>query len=106
MAWDIHARRTDALDDRATQVKARWTSLGSIEDVSLDCGHGVHAVGVTALARRQMNAFSKPIEGVFRWDSDVEQPEAVLTWIDGREQCQETIPLTGSVQHRVRTGGL
>jgi hypothetical protein len=78
--------------------------LGSIDDVSLDCGHGVHAVGVRTSTRREMHVFSKPIEGVFRWDRETEQPEVVLTWTDVGEPCQERILLTASAQRRILPG--
>jgi hypothetical protein len=104
MVWDIHARRADRHDDHVTHVKARWTALGSIQDVSLDCGHGVHDVSRVASTRQEMNAFSKPIEGDFRWDGEATDPEVVLTWTDGGELCQERIPLTPHPEHHIASG--
>ena len=45
MVWDIHVR-VDRHDERLIHVKARWPSLGGIQDVSLDCGPGMHSVSV------------------------------------------------------------
>jgi hypothetical protein len=104
MVWDIHARRADRHDDHVTRVKARWTGLGSIDDVSLDCGLGVHAVSVVPSIRREMNAFSKPIDGVFRWDTETQAPEVVLTWTDSGEPCQESILLADLVHHGLSRG--
>jgi hypothetical protein len=99
MVWEIHARTAGRHDAHAIRVRARWTGLGSVDDVSLDCGHGVHELGVGTTYRRQMNAFSRPIGGVFRWDGDVQRPEIVVTWTDGGEPCEERIPLTAPGHH-------
>ena len=103
MAWDIHVR-VDRHDERLIHVKARWTALGSIQDISLDCGHGVHSVSVEDPSRREMNAFSKSIDGVFRMDGGVQQPEVFLTWNDGGEPGEVPILLMDSshqpTQHR------
>ena len=90
MVWDIHVRWTRH-DERLILVKARWTALGSIQDISLDCGHGVHPVSVEDPSRREMNAFSKSIDGVFRWDDGVQQPEVFLTWNDAGEPGEKVI---------------
>ena len=100
MVWDIHVR-VDRHDERLIHVKARWPSLGGIQDVSLECGRGMHWVGVEAPCRREMNAFSRPIEGLFRVDDGVQQPEALLTWSDGGEPGEVAVPLTDS-SHRPR----
>jgi hypothetical protein len=93
MVWDIHVSSTRH-DERWVLVKARWTALGSIDDVSLDCGRGVHPIGVEDLARREMNAFSRPLKGVFRWDDGVQEPTVFLTWCDTGETCERVIGLT------------
>jgi hypothetical protein len=92
MVWDIHVSTTRH-DDRSVLVKARWTALGSIDDVSLDCGPGVHPIGVEDLGRREMNAFSKPLKGAFRWDDGVQDPRVFLTWCDTGETCERIIGL-------------
>ena len=92
MVWDIHVSTTRH-DDRWVLVKARWTALGSIDDVSLDCGRGVHPIGVEDLGRREMNAFSRPLKGVFRWDDGVQEPSVFLTWCDTGETCERVIGL-------------
>ena len=99
MVWEIHTRAAGRNDARAIRVRARWTELGSIDDVSLDCGPGVYELGVGTTYRRQMNAFSRPIGGVFRWDGDVQSPEIVVTWTDGGEPGEERIPLTAPGHH-------
>ena len=43
-----------------------------------------------------MNAFSRPIEGLFRVDDGVQQPEAWLTWSDGGEPGEVAVPLVDS----------
>ena len=48
-----------------------------------------------------MNAFSRPIEGIFRVDDGVQQPEALLTWSDGGEPGEVAVPLADS-SHRPR----
>ena len=101
MVWVIHARPAHRHDGHVTQIKARWTALGSIDDVSVDCGQGVHEVSEGTSVRREMSAFSKPIVGVFRWDVTVEQPEVFLTWSDQGEPCEERIPLGGTAQRHV-----
>jgi hypothetical protein len=106
MVWDIHSRRADRRGDHVTHVKARWTALGSIHDVSLDCGPGVRDISREASTHREMNAFSKAIEGDFRWDGEEAEPEVLLTWTDGGELCQERIPLAVSAEHHVLPGGL
>jgi hypothetical protein len=107
MVWDIHVR-VDRHDARLIHVKARWTELGSIQDISLDGGHGVHSVSVEDPCRREMNAFSRPIEGVFRADEGVQQPEVFLTWNDGGEPGEVTILLLDSSHHptQLRPAGL
>jgi hypothetical protein len=92
MVWDIHVSTTRH-DDLWVLVKARWTALGSIDDVSLDCGRGVHTIGVGDLGRREMNAFSRPLTGVFRWDDGVQEPSVFLTWCDTGETCERVIEL-------------
>lgn len=92
MVWDIHVR-VDRHDERLIHVKARWPSLGSIQDVSLACGPGMHLVSVESPCRREMNAFSRPIEGLFRLDDGVLEPEAWLTWSDGGEPGEVAVPL-------------
>ena len=58
-----------------------------------------------------MNAFSKPIEGVVRWEAEVEVPELVLEWSDSGEVCRERValvfrphrlPLPAHLPHHVR----
>ena len=92
MVWDIHVR-VDRHDERLIHVKARWPSLGGIQDVSLECGPGMHLVSVEIPCRREMNAFSRPIEGLFRVDDGVHEPEARLTWSDGGEPGEVAVPL-------------
>lgn len=99
MVWEIHARTAGRHDAHATRVKARWTGLSSIDDVSLECGPGVHELEVGTTFRREMNAFSRPLSGVFRWDDDVQSPEIVVTWTDGGEPGEQRIPLTPSAHH-------
>ena len=91
MVWDIHESMRP--DDRWVAVKARWNALGSIADVSLDCGRGVHSIGVEDLVRREMNAFSRPLKGVFSWDNGVQEPTVFLTWCDAGETCETVIRL-------------
>jgi hypothetical protein len=98
MVWDIHVSSTRH-DDRWVLVKARWTTLGSIDDVSLDCGPGVHSIGVEDLSRREMNAFSRPLKGVFRWDDGVQEPRVFLTWCDTGETCERVIGLVQEDHH-------
>ena len=95
MVWDIH--ESTRLDGRWVVVKARWNALGSIADVSLDCGRGVHSIGVEGLVRREMNAFSRPLRGVFRWDNGVQEPTVCLTWCDAGETCEKVIRLAQDV---------
>jgi hypothetical protein len=92
MVWAIHVSTTRH-GDRCVLVKASWTALGSIDDVSLDCGRGVHPIGVEDLGRREMNAFSRPLKGVFRWDDSVLEPSVFLTWCDTGETCEKVIGL-------------
>jgi hypothetical protein len=92
MVWDIHVSMTRH-GDRRVLVKARCTALGSIDDVSLDCGRGVHPIGVEDLGRREMNAFSRPLKGLFRWDDGVQKPRVFLTWCDTGETCERVIEL-------------
>jgi hypothetical protein len=92
MVWDIHVR-IDRHDERLIHVRARWMALGSIQDVSLDCGHGLHSVSVEDPCRQEMHAFSRPIEGVFRADDGVQQPQVFLTWNDGGEPGEQVILL-------------
>jgi hypothetical protein len=103
MVWDIHVR-SDRHDERVIHVKARWTALGSIQDISLDCGRGMQSVGVDVPCRRELNAFSGPLEGIFRVDDGVQQPEVFLRWNDGGEPGELAIPLVDSAhqgrQHR------
>jgi hypothetical protein len=106
MVWDIHVKRADRHDDHVIHLKARWTALGSIDDVSLDCGQGVHQVNGEPSVRRVMNAFSKPIHGDFRWGGETEQPEIALTWTDNGELCQQRILLTSHAEHHVLPAGL
>ena len=96
MVWDIYVRRSHRHDDRVLRVKARWAEVGPIDDVSLDCGSGVHQVGPAPAVRRRMTALSRPIEADFRWDGETVQPEVVLTWCDGGEVCEHRIPLVPS----------
>ena len=91
MVWDIH--ESTRSDGQWVVVKARWNALGSIADVSLDCGRGVHSIGVEDLVRREMNAFSRPLRGVFRWDQGVQEPTVFLTWCDAGETCETVIRL-------------
>jgi hypothetical protein len=91
MAWDIHeSMRPDA---RWVAVRARWNALGDITDVSLDCGPGVHSIGVEDQVRREMSAFSRPLRGVFSWDHGVQEPTVFLTWCDAGETCEQVIRL-------------
>jgi hypothetical protein len=106
MVWDVHARREHRHDGLVTHVRARWTGLDSIQDVSLDCGRGVNVVGAGDYARREMNAFSKPIKGAFRWAEDAARAEVILTWTDMGEPCEERILLTESPQHHILPPGL
>ena len=46
-----------------------------------------------------MSAFSKPIEGDFRWDGNVVDPEVILTWTDCGVDCQVRVPLTPRPHH-------
>ena len=106
MVWDIHESTRPY--GRWVVVKARWNALGSIADVSLDCGRGVHAIGVEDLVRREMNAFSRPLRGVFRWEDGVQEPMVFLTWCDAGETCEKGIPLAQDdhdVQHSFRHPG-
>ena len=91
MVWDIH--ESTQPDGLWVVVKARWNALGSIADVSLECGRGVHSIGVEDLVRREMNAFSRPLSGVFRWDNRVQEPTVFLTWCDAGETCEKLIRL-------------
>ena len=103
MVWDIH--ESTRLDGRWVVVKARWNALGSIADVSLDCGRGVHSIGAEDLVRREMNAFSRPLRGVFRWDNGVQEPTVFLTWCDAGETCETAIRLVRDdhdVHHSLR----
>ncbi len=95
MAWDIHVRRAGRHDGNLTHVQARWTSLASIEDVWVQCGPGVRQIG-TAEYRREMNAFSRPIGADFAWTDAEPAPVVVLTWTEGGEESQATVPLTES----------
>ena len=97
MIWDIHVR-VDRHDERLIHVRARWTALGSIQDISLDCGHGLHSVSIEDPVRHEMNAFSRPIEGVFWPDDGVQQPQVFLTWNDGGEPGELAIPLVDRSQ--------
>ena len=99
MVWEIHARTVGRHDAHAIRVRARWTGLGSIDDVSLECGTGVHELGGGTTYRREMNAFTRSIGGVFRWDAGVKRPEIVVTWTDGGEPGDQRIPLTASAHH-------
>jgi hypothetical protein len=107
MIWDIHVG-VDRHDERLIHVRARWTALGSIQDVSLDCGRGLHSVSVEDPYRHEMSVFSRPIEGVFRSDDGVQEPQVFLTWNDGGEPGELAIPLVDRSQHRPqhRPGGL
>ena len=91
MAWDIH--KSMRPDGRWVAVRARWNALGGIADVSLDCGRGVHSIGVEDPVRREMNAFSRPLRGVFSWDDGVQEPTVFLTWCDAGETCEQVIRL-------------
>ena len=91
MVWEIHESARS--DDRWVRVTARWNALGTIDDVSLDCGRGVHSTGVEDLMRRSMNTFSRPLGGVFTWDEEVQEPLVFLTWCDGGETCEQVIQL-------------
>ena len=84
---------TDQRDKRLIHVKARCKALGGIYDVSLDCGRGVRAVSVDGPGQREVNAFSKPIKGVYRWDDGVKRPKVFLTWSDAGEPCEQAISL-------------
>jgi hypothetical protein len=97
MAWDIHVRM-DRHEECVIHVKARWESLASIYDVSLDCGRGVHPVSVDGPGRREMNAFSTPIRVAYRWDDAVERPQVLLTWNDAGETCEQVILLADRSQ--------
>lgn len=98
MSWDVQARRTHR---HGSHVKARWRALGTIYDVSIDCPHGVHGASSEGLVRREMNSFSNAVDGYFQWDEDVERPFVILSWTDGGEQCQETLPLDSSHGHGI-----
>lgn len=97
MVWDIH--ESTRPDGRWAVVKARWNALGIIADVSLDCGRGVHSTGVEELVRREMNAFSRPLRGVFTWDDGVQEPTVFLTWCDAGETCEKVIRLAQDDHH-------
>ena len=106
MVWDIH--ESTRSDGQWVVVKARWNALGSIADVSLDCGRGVHSIGAEDLVRREMNAFSRPLRGVFRWDNGVQEPTVFLTWCDAGETCETVIRLVRDdqdVHHSLRHPG-
>jgi len=99
MIWDIHVR-VDRHDERLIHVRARWTALGGIQDVALDCGNGLHSVSIEDPFRHEMNAFSRPIEGVFWSDEGVQEPHVFLTWNDGGEPGELAIPLGDRSQQR------
>jgi hypothetical protein len=101
MVWDIHVRM-DRHDERLIHVRARWTELGGIHDIWLECGHGVHSVSVEVPCRHEMNAFSRPLEGVFRVDDGVQQPEVLLTWNDGGEPGELAIMLVDRLQQQTQ----
>jgi hypothetical protein len=96
MAWDILVRRAARQDRCLAHVQARWTSLATIDDVWLQCGAGVRQVDEGGESRREMNAFSRPMEVAFTWSDDTQRPEVIVTWTDGGEACRATIPLTES----------
>jgi hypothetical protein len=98
MSWEVHSRQRPRGDDHAAHVKANWTALGTINDVTMDAGRGVRTSS-GASVRRSMNAFSKPIEGDFRWEDGVEEPEVILRWTDSGEPCQERVTLRPRHHH-------
>ena len=100
MSWAIQTRADDRNGEHRVVVHARWLALGSIDGVTMYGGPGVRMRGTTAPMRREMNAFSRPIEGAFDFELALESPEAILEWSDVGELCHETIALTAR-HHRV-----
>ena len=99
MIWKIRTWREVGRNGRVVHVQARCTALRAVEDVSLDCGPGVHAVDLSSAVRRGMTGFSTPIEGTFRWDADIDRPEVILTWSDMGEPSQQRVPLSSALDH-------
>jgi len=94
MVWEICTWREDHHDDRVVHVKVRCQTLRDMQDVSLDRRRGVQAVRVDDAVRRQMNAFSKPLEAVFRRAEGSAPAEVVLVWTDMGEQCEQVVSLS------------
>lgn len=79
MTWTIEQRRrTDS-----AHVKAGWDEYTTIYAVTLGPGEGVTKTSFGGASRSEMNAATKPVEGIFRWTEEVTDPVAVLRW---REQ--------------------
>jgi hypothetical protein len=94
MSWAIQTRVNGQHGDHGVHVKARYMALGSINDVTMVGGRGVRTLNSQGSTRREMNAFSPPIEGTFDFDDGLEHPEVILEWSDGGELSQETFALT------------
>ena len=106
MVWEICTWREDHHDDRVVHVRVRCRTLRDIQDVSLDCRPGVQAVRLDDAVRRQMNAFSKPLDAVFRRTDGSAPAEVVLAWTDMGEPCEQTVSLCEAPRHRgLRRGG-
>jgi len=106
MLWEIRAWREGGDGERVVHVRARCKALRAVEDVSLDCGRGVHALGATGSVRRGMSSFSAPIEGVFQWEADTERPEIIITWSDMGEPSQQCVSLWVPPDHTHRPAAL
>jgi hypothetical protein len=106
MLWEIHTWPEDRQGACVAHVKVRCSGLRTMEDVSLDCGRGVHALDTEPLSRHEMNGFSKPIEGVFSVEPGTVHPEVILTWCDMGEVSQQRVALDALGHHHLRPRNL
>jgi len=64
----------------ADRIQAHWNDNSYAYDAGLRSGPGVTRTSFGGSSRAQINAWSKPLEGIYRWDDEVSEPTVTLAW--------------------------
>ena len=79
MQWSIERRR-QSHDPYSEHLKCSLTGVGAVYDASLKESAGVRRTTRGGATRTELSAFDPPLQGVYHWDAETEQPHVVICW--------------------------
>lgn len=85
MDWHVELR----VQANAVHAMVSLNEPGEVYDAVLRCGPGVRCTSFGGSSRRILTEYDKPLQGIYRWDSETADPYIRLTWRDSPEGSQQ-----------------